>query len=174
MWTSCRREALVAEADGLPVVAVDGLPVVAAVVVHVWGVLLLVGSAVVVRPPAVVFQLDGLPVVAVAAVRAWVAHLPVAAVGADPCLLVVVAVERLLGQVVLLVVLVMLAAGPCPRAALAVDPYPHLLAALAADLCPRLLEVIGITMVLPVPLGVWALPSSERLLSRPLQLPLAP
>lgn len=143
MWTSCRREALVAEADGLPVVAVDGLPVVAAVVVHVWGVLLLVGSAVVVRPPAVVFQLG---------------DLPVAVVAADPCLPVAVAA----GPQAVVVMPAAPAADLCPLVALVVDHLVH-----------HPLEVIGITMVLPVPLGVWALPSSERLLSRPLQLPLA-
>jgi hypothetical protein len=83
----------------------------------------------------------------------------------------VVAVVALLGPKVLLLravvavmpVLRVVAADPCPRPRVAV----------AADPCLRLLEALGITTVLPVRTMVSALPWSERLLSRPLLLPLA-
>jgi hypothetical protein len=147
----------------------------AAVAVPVVVVALLpVALAVVGRPAAGVFQPVGLQ-----------AGLPLVApvLVADLAVLLVVAVAALLGPKVLLLravvavmpVLRVVAADPCPRprVVVAADPCPRPRVAVAADPCPRLLEVIGTTTVLPVQAMVLALPSSERLLSRPLPLPLA-
>jgi len=150
------------------VVVAEAVPVVAVVA------LLPVALAVVGRPAAGVFQPVGLQ-----------AGLPLVApvLVADLAVLLVVAVAALLGPKVLLLravvavmpVLRVVAADPCPRprVVVAADPCPRPRVAVAADPCPRLLEVIGTTTVLPVQAMVLALPSSERLLSRPLPLPLA-
>ena len=153
--------AAVVVAVAAAVVAVSTV-VVAAVPVVVAVAALPVALAVVGRPAAGVFQPVGLQ-----------AGLPLVApvLVADLAVLLVVEVAALLGPKVLLLravvavmpVLRVVAADPCPRPRVAV----------AADPCPRLLEVIGTTTVLPVQAMVLALPSSERLLSRPLPLPLA-
>ncbi len=125
-------------------------------------------------------------VVGVAAVRVVVALLPVdSTVVGQPVEVAfptgeVGPVEPLVDQVVLLVVPVLLVPRVAPveplldqAALLVVLVMLVLRAAPAADLCPRLRVVTGITGVLPDLPMAWALPSPERLLSRPLPLPLA-
>ena len=150
--------AAVVVAVAAAVAAVSTVVVAEAVPVVVAEAALPVALAVVGRPVAGVFRLGGLPVVAAAILVLRVVVVAILVLRA-------VAVVPLLGHQVVLVmpVLRVVAADPCPRPRVAV----------AADPCPRLLEVIGTTTVLPVQAMVLALPSSERLLSRPLPLPLA-
>ena len=135
--------AAVGVAVAAAVAAVSTVVVAEAVPVVVAEAALPVALSVVGRPVQEVFQLGGLLVV-----------LPLVA----PVLVADLAV--LLVEVAAILVLLVVAVVPLP-------------AVPAADPCPHPLEVIGITTVLPVRAMVLALLWSERLLSRPLPLPLA-